>query len=70
MWFWKIKDFVLQMQGDSNKLEDVYDFFYGDGPENPPTSGIFKKEARREKIYQLAPFEVNNFNFTRQQKNV
>ena len=38
---------------------EVYEYGYGQGRENPPTSVLFKKAIQRQLLYQMSPSEVN-----------
>jgi len=42
---------------DVSEFGDVFDFEYGLGPDQPPTSGIVKKEIERELLYNMSPLE-------------
>ncbi|KAJ0558698.1 putative carboxylesterase [Helianthus annuus] len=42
---------------DVSEFGDVYDFEYGLGPDQPPTSAIVKKELERKLIYNMSPPE-------------
>lgn len=37
---------------------DVYDMWFGLGPEQPPTSAVIKTSLQRKIIYQMSPLEV------------
>ncbi|KAH7657597.1 Carboxylesterase protein [Dioscorea alata] len=42
---------------DLSEYGDVYEYNYGMGPDNPPTSVYFKKEFQRKILYQMSPEE-------------
>lgn len=44
---------------DLSEFGDVYEYGFGLGSDQPPTSGIIKKEAQRKIIYQMSPQEVS-----------
>ncbi|XP_021758256.1 methylesterase 17-like [Chenopodium quinoa] len=37
--------------------KEVFDFTYGEGPDKPPTSAIFKKKFQRQYLYNMSPLE-------------
>ncbi|KAL2925985.1 Pheophorbidase, partial [Bienertia sinuspersici] len=48
---------ILVGKLDSSTNEEIWDYGYGEGRDNPPTSIIMKKEAQREHLYQMSPLE-------------
>ncbi|XP_076928039.1 methylesterase 17-like [Bidens hawaiensis] len=42
---------------DVSEFGEVYDFEFGLGPDEPPTSAIVKKELQRKLIYNMSPLE-------------
>lgn len=45
------------VQMGAPQLFEEYEFGYGQGPNNPPTTAIFRKGVQRDLLYQLSPVE-------------
>lgn len=43
---------------DLSEFGDVYELGFGQGPNQPPTSALVKKEFQRKIIYHMSPPEV------------
>ncbi|XAR66048.1 Carboxylesterase [Bertholletia excelsa] len=54
--FWTEQD-VKDGAPDLSEFGDVFEFGFGLGPDQPPTSALVKKEFQRNIIYQLSPQE-------------
>ncbi|KAJ0964735.1 hypothetical protein J5N97_025873 [Dioscorea zingiberensis] len=51
---------MTDVVADLSEYGDVYEMYYGMGPENPPTSLKLKEEFQREVLYHMSPVEVTN----------
>lgn len=50
---------VEQGVPDLSEFGDVYELGFGLGANQPPTSGVVKKDFQRKIIYQMSPQEVS-----------
>lgn len=56
--------FSISNQGvpDLSDFGDAYDFVFGLGQDQPPTSAVVKKDLQRKIIYHMSPSEVTTTN--------
>uniref|UniRef100_A0A7C8Z2B1 AB hydrolase-1 domain-containing protein n=1 Tax=Opuntia streptacantha TaxID=393608 RepID=A0A7C8Z2B1_OPUST len=52
-----------QVPSDLPVDKNVFDVYYGEGPDKPPTSLIYKKELVQHHYYQRSPLELGRASF-------